>query len=181
MGQHRLNASPHIEDRNILLFLMDLNAASLNDLIKRAIQIWKECFLNHSRTRTALLIRSDKNTPHNFSKRDDGTTHKAFLKRIHERVSNQARPNASDVLDDHTPSESSAWTGTHDAELKFQLEKRRKREVEAQLRGHLLPEEQTLSLQASAHQELLRQDKSHADRVRSRSTYEAQKRKNKIK
>ena len=86
MGQHRLNASPHIEDRNILLFLMDLNAASLNDLIKRAIQIWKECFLNHSRTRTALLIRSDKNTPHNFSKRDDGTTHKAFLKRIHERV-----------------------------------------------------------------------------------------------
>ena len=173
-GTRCLNAAGSTEDRNINLALAILNDGQLNDLVKRAQQIWIECFQRHSRT--AVLVRKDKDTPHAWKAAGNANenTEKNFLKRIHENIVASTTSNASSILCDHgdTGARPSAWTDSHEKELKFQHDKKRKREVDANIQGFLLPSEQTPELRQASVVEIERQSASYVSRLRTRLKYE---------
>ena len=105
LGQNRLNASPHVEDRNINLIMASLNATEVDALMERAIVIWRACFKKHSRVQTKE--RSNKNVMLGCSSRANPNSERSFLKRIHEDITANADlnvRNAVSVLDGSKPS-----------------------------------------------------------------------------
>ena len=174
LRKHRLHAAHHIEDRNISLLLGKYTEAGLDDLISKALEIWRQSFHKHSRVSTSE--RMDKGIPHNYpsSALDKyKNTERSFLKRLSADIAQKATPGSSSLLDDPNLSRPSTWSAAHEHGLQFQVEKRRKREVEANLRGLILPEEQTASLSDQSVAESKRQLASYADRIRRRNTFEA--------
>jgi len=96
---------------------------------------------------------------------------KQFLKRIHESIAAKATTNLADRWDDGV-ARSSTWTPSHTGELQFQVSKRHKREVDAQIHGMLLPGEQTEYLRHAAEAEVKRQVASLKDRLNQKKKYE---------
>ena len=170
-GDHRLNAEPHVENRNVDLILADYKSeACLDDLANRSVAIWQECFQKHSRTTTR--VRNDPGRPHDVHNKLVGNSARAFLRKIHEDVSSKATPGASSSLTDRPVLGAAVWTARHQSESVFQMNKRHKRVISASFGAQLLPEERTADLEADAVVEGKRQEKSYADRVRHREKYD---------
>ena len=169
LGQNRLNASSHVEDRNINLILAKLNETQLDDVLNRALAIWKQCF--HASSRVHTQVRSNKNVmlSSGSKSRADPNSEKSFLKRIHSSIASKANPNSADLnLVDASGDKPTTWSESHEAELEFQTNKRSKKMVEAHLKGHLLPEEHTDELRDTSSIESARQAASYRQRVRAR-------------
>ena len=169
LGENRLNASPHVEDRSINLIMASLNAAQLDRLVECAIAVWRKCFQKHSRVKTKE--RSNKNVMLGCASRANPNSERSFLKRIHEDITANAAlnvQNAVSVLDGSKPS---SWSAGHDAELRFQESKHHKKMVCAALHGSLLPEEHTDALRQASHAEAARRTVSYRDRTGVRQKF----------
>ena len=95
------------------------------------------------------------------------------MKRIHQNITDLSTHDAASVHcvgDDARPS---LWTDKHEAELDFQHKKLRKKTVAAQLRGHLLPSEQSEELSKAACEEAKRQAASFTSRTHTRVKYQS--------
>ena len=170
MPEVRLNASAAVEDRYINLKLMHYEKDGLKQLMIDAQKIWRQCFpRRHSRT--SLIPRSDVYTPHKYPKPNEqkGVTEKQFLKRLVADIANKATSGRAPKIEQED--KPTIWNEGHDQELDFQVQKRRKREVEAHMNGQLVGEEQTLALDVEAHEESLRQTESYNKRVNARVKY----------
>jgi len=176
LGQQRLHADSHVEDRSINLIMASLSPAQLGDLVNRAQTIWMQCCRKH--TRDHLQTRSNKGVKRELT--DDASLpaeagqaacEKQFLKRLRSDIAGNANPNAASVLE--RVANPPCWSDSHEAELTFQKNKLQKKIVEAHLRGHLLPEEHTEALRHESVMELARQDESYRSRLNDRKRYAA--------
>lgn len=168
LGENRLHAAAHVEDRNINLICAKLNGGQLDDLMTRAVNIWKECFHRHSRVQTQ--VRKDKGLvldSGSKQSRCDPNSERSFLKRLHDDIANNAKP----TIDVGSMPKPSSWSASHENELVFQKEKYAKKVVEADLRGHLLPEEESADLRQASIAESARQASSYIQRVNARKKY----------
>ncbi len=172
LGQHRLHASGAVENLYVNLLLADLNDKELDDVVNRAISVWREAFGCNARQH--IECRLDKGIPNKSVERvlpaGSKVPEKTFLKRISEVVAQKATPGSSSILDSDA-TRPPVWAANHEVELTFQKNKRRKREVEACLQGHLVQEEVDDALKAASVKEKIRQEHSYADRLRARLKY----------
>ena len=176
LGKNRLNASASVENMYVNLFMSaDMNDGELDSVIDGAIAVWKACFPS-AHTRLHVRSRRDKGVPstHHYSLKikDAGTkpTEKEFLHGISKAVASSSRCGASDAL--LASADVPLWEESHAVELAFQHNKRRKKEVEACLQDHLLPDEKDAALQEASAGEKQRQHKSFVGRMNDRLKYQ---------
>ena len=123
-----------------------------------------------------MAVRCDKDTPHyerhgaTKANVNAGTSEKAFLKRLHSEIADRCPVGASSSLPNDKPE---VWEESHQQELQFQNDKRRKKEIDAHTHGHLLPSDQTAGLDDAVKDEQKRQASSYRERVNARVKYTA--------
>jgi hypothetical protein len=173
--KNRLGATAPVENMYVnLLMAAGINGAELASVIDGAINVWNICF--PSTTRVHTLDRKDKGVPrlafrhahHAVSSLSSKPTEKTFLLGIKRAVASSSTQGASDAL---LAVDVPLWEKSHEDELVFQKQKRRKREVEACLQDHLLTDEIDASLQSASAVERVRQCKSYVTRLQDRLKY----------
>jgi hypothetical protein len=154
-----------------LIMTSGFTGAEINAIVDGAVCIWQECFHRHTRAHTTERV--DKHTKHRPCGTSTGytNTERDFRKRAIEDTAARAASSTFDVDSLQSVTRPSAWTDKHEDELGFQKDKRRKREVEAVIKGHLLPEEHTDELRQAADAEIKRQAISYRDRLNTREKY----------
>ena len=172
LGKKRLNGSDGMENMYInLLMASDMNDGELASVVDGAMEVWKACFPSRH-TRLHTQTQRDKLIPHVGAKllptEGHKLTEKAFLHGITTEVAKSSKRGASEAL---LEAEVPLWEQGHENELAFQKGKRRKREVEACLQDHLLPDERNEDLQAASVAEKIRQAKSYVGRLQERLKY----------
>ena len=170
LGEHRLNATHEVENRTVNLLMTDhFNATEIDEIVDNAVAIWRECFQRH--TRNSVLERADKGVVNTRASRCNPNSERAFLKRATDDTAAKASSSTFNLDTLQTTPKPSVWTDQHEDELIFQKNKHRKREVEAHMKGHTLPEERTEELRLASTAEKKRQEASYVSRVRARVKY----------
>lgn len=174
LHKNRLNASAPMENMYVNLFMSsDMNDAELESVIDGAIIVWKAIHPS-AHSRLHIQTRRDKGMPRQCvnegasSSGGEKPTEKTFLNNIRSVVANASKRGASEAL---LESDMPLWDNSHEDELDFQKQKRRKKEVEACLQDHLLPDEKGVALQLASAAEKIRQAKSYASRLKDRLKY----------
>jgi hypothetical protein len=166
----RKGATAAVENQYINLLMMTHTSGALDEILDRCQKIWQECFCHHARTH--VRPRSDKGiaNPSKSHRRSDlgGITESEFIRNITSNVRERCPEGSSSALDGlGVPS---TWTAKHQAELDFQVEKRRKKQVDYAIHDKLLPDENT-RFSEDAKKEVERRQKSYADRCKARAKF----------
>ena len=145
--KNRLSASAPVENMNVNLFMSaDVTEAELESVIDGAIMIWK-MYRPWSHSRMHTVDRRDKGFPKDVcaqasSSGGEKPTEKAFLSNVRSVVAKSSKRGASGALLEAVVP---LWDKGHENELAFQKQKRRKKEVEACLQDHLLPDDSPIA------------------------------------
>ena len=174
------------ENRYVRLHVTDLDPSQLEAAVRKAQLIWHRAMGpagRMTRQHLAATPRSDKGVrkrtlseafKEDLQNKPGKLTETQWHARLRLQMSEAVRHH---IVKPHQESQGAtppdpnpdavgpAWTEGHEKELQFQLQKRRKRLVEAHIANTILPEESNPSLQAEVAAELARRQKSLKDRL----------------
>ena len=161
VGSRRLGAAESYEALSVSLLVQNFSVDQLADIAKRARVIYSQAFPQQTRTHTKHRIdKSIRNIKRKNEAKPHATlvTETEFLRRLHQDVLKSAPAGSASALE--TDDGNRLWTEAHVAEQNFQVQKNRKRKLEAYKQGLILPEECSAALTRQVAEETAKQNKS---------------------